>query len=255
MSDKKTIDGAAERAPQRLATSAQVRAYAATHGAHVVEFGPYVSDDDPGPDPAAARIAHLEGLLHAGDVALEALGVPNHGEPIAERIAKAGHLQSALFRKLREHQEAHAETLGEIAKALDDAGAPDGMPLPERIRALRAADLAAVERVAAAYPPHFAGARHVLGLVREEMAKGPPALSDAEMAAHRGLDAPTRADDEPDPETGWTRAEMRAASSPATRDFLAAMDKLRDGGSEADGLEAFKAFLRAEHAKPVTPAR
>lgn len=72
--------------------------------------------------PVAARIAHLEGLLHAADAALEALGVPNHGEPIAERIAKAGHLQSALFRKLREHQEAHAETLGEIAKALDDAG-------------------------------------------------------------------------------------------------------------------------------------
>lgn len=74
-------------------------------------------------------------------------------------------------------------------------------------------------------------------------------LSDAEMAAHMGLDAKGLADDEPDPETGWTRAEMRAACSPATRDFLAAMDRLRDGGSEADGLEAFKAFLRAEHAR------
>lgn len=171
--------------------------------------------------PAAARVAHLEGLLRAADAALEALGVENHGEPIAERI-----------------------------------------------EALRAADLAAVERVAAAYPADVfpaggtstdaksgAAARHVLGLVREEIAKGVPALSDAEMAAHMGLDAPTRADDEPDPETGWTRAEMRAASSPATRDFLAAMDKLRGGGSEADGLEAFKTFLRAEHAKPVTPAR
>lgn len=80
-------------------------------------------------------------------------------------------------------------------------------------------------------------------------------LSDAEMAAHMGLDAKGLADDEPDPETGWTRAEMRAACSPATRDFLAAMDKLRGGGSEADGLEAFKTYLRAEHAKPVTPAR
>ena len=193
--------------------------------------------------PVAARIAHLEGLLHAADAALEALGVPNHGEPIAERIRALG--------ATRDDFPEESARLREIVESLNrDPRAPVwlcGQKRGDGVVCNRPFD-------------HAEGGISHRGwegkkMVTWEDARGTPALTDAEMAAHRGLDAPTHADDEPDPETGWTRVEMRAACSPAQRDFLAAMDTLRDGGSEADGLEAFKAYLRAEHPRPVTPAR
>lgn len=50
-------------------------------------------------------------------------------------------------------------------------------------------------------------------------------------------------------DAGPTREELRAMASPETRTFLAAIDRLRAGeASEAESLEAFKAYLRA-----VTP--
>lgn len=49
-----------------------------------------------------------------------------------------------------------------------------------------------------------------------------------------------------DPDTGMTRAEMRAACSPETRAFLEAMDRYKSDGDGTVAMVAFKEFLRAQ---------
>ena len=148
--------------------------------------------------------------------------------------------------------------IAEASDALTAIGMPeDGRPLAERIRALAPAPAPQTIKAPLYVPAagcdgcgNAPGQRHGvdcqplslawLGGTREAtIAKLP-----ADIAALVRDDAPL---------TPSERAELVERASPATRTFLAAVDRLRAGGSSAEGLEALQTYLRATlPAKPST---
>ncbi len=140
--------------------------------------------------------------------------------------------------------------IAEASDALVALGMPeDGRPLAERIRALAPAPAPQTIKAPLYVPAagcddcgNDPGQRHAVGCQSLSLAwlggtrEATIAKLPADIAALVRDDAPL---------TLSERAELAGRASPETRTFLAAVDRLRAGGSSAEGLEALQTYLRA----------